>query len=76
MNSEVLGVKMEVFKNAPPNLALVLQGARGHGDKTFLLYEGERHTFASVMDQVDGLAHLFGQQVRHQEGRPRCSRHA
>ena len=59
MDSEVLGVKMEVFKHAPPNLALVLQGARGHGDKTFLLYEGERHTFASVMDQVDGLAHLL-----------------
>ena len=57
--TEVFGVKMEVFKHAPQNLAMVLQGARGHGDKTFLLYEGERHTFASVMDQVDGLAHLL-----------------
>ncbi len=57
--AEVFGVKMEVFKHAPQNLAMVLQGARGHGDKTFLLYEGERHTFASVMDQVDGLAHLL-----------------
>jgi long-chain acyl-CoA synthetase len=55
----VLGVEMEVFKHAPKNLALVLQGARGHGDKTFLLYEGERYTFARVMDEVDGLAHLL-----------------
>jgi long-chain acyl-CoA synthetase len=59
MEQEVLGVKMEVFKHAPQNLALVLQGARAHGDKTFLLYEGERFTFANVMDQVDGLAHLL-----------------
>jgi long-chain acyl-CoA synthetase len=59
MEEEVFGVKMEVFKHAPQNLALVLQGARAHGDKTFLLYEGERFTFANVMDQVDGLAHLL-----------------
>lgn len=56
---EVFGVKMELFKNAPRNLALVLQGARAHGEKTFLLYEGERYTFARVMDEVDGLAHLM-----------------
>jgi hypothetical protein len=36
----VFGVKMEVFKNTPPNLALVLQNARNFGDATFLLYEG------------------------------------
>ena len=57
--TEVFGVKMEVFKNAPQNLAVALQGARAHGDATFLLYEGERYTFARVMDEVDGLAHLL-----------------
>ncbi|MFM8600722.1 MAG: class I adenylate-forming enzyme family protein [Actinomycetota bacterium] len=57
--TEVFGVKMEVFKNAPPNLALALQGARAHGDATFLLYEGERYSFARVIDEVDGLAHLL-----------------
>ena len=50
---------MEVFKNAPQNLAVALQGARAHGDATFLLYEGERYSFARVMDEVDGLAHLL-----------------
>ncbi|MEY2966110.1 MAG: hypothetical protein RLY50_160, partial [Actinomycetota bacterium] len=59
--TEVFGVKMEVFKNAPPNLALALQAARGHGDATFLLYEGETYTFARVMDEVDGLAHLLAE---------------
>jgi len=57
--TEVFGVKMEVFKHAPQNLAVALQGARAHGDATFLLYEGERYTFARVMDEVDGLAHLL-----------------
>ena len=57
--AEVFGVKMEVFKNAPQNLAVALQGARAHGDATFLLYEGERYTFSRVMDEVDGLAHLL-----------------
>ena len=59
MDAEVMGVKMEVFKNAPPNLALALQNSRNHGDATFLLYEGERYTFARVMDEVDGLCHLL-----------------
>ena len=57
--TEVFGVKMEVFKHAPQNLAVALQGARAHGDATFLLYEGERYTFSRVMDEVDGLAHLL-----------------
>jgi long-chain acyl-CoA synthetase len=57
--TEVFGVKMEVFKHAPQNLAVALQGARAHSDATFLLYEGERYTFARVMDEVDGLAHLL-----------------
>lgn len=57
--AEVFGVKMEVFKNCPPNLALVLQNARNFGDATFLLYEGERWSFADTMDQVDGLCHLL-----------------
>lgn len=55
----VNGVKMEVFKNAPPNLALVLQNARNHGDTTFILYEGERWTFKDTMEQVDGLCHVL-----------------
>ena len=59
VDGEVFGVKMELFKNCPPNLALVLQNARNHGDKTFLIYEGERYTFSRTMDEVDGLAHLL-----------------
>jgi len=57
--TQVRGVPMEVFKGAPPNLALALQSARGHGDATFLIYEGERYSFSRVMDEVDGLCHAL-----------------
>ena len=59
VEGEIRGVKMDVFKNSPPNLALVLQNARNFGDTTFLVYEGEKWSFARTMDQVDGLCHLM-----------------
>ena len=59
MEAEIRGVKMDVFKNCPPNLALVLQNARNFGDATFIIYEGEKWTFGKTMDQVDGLCHLL-----------------
>jgi len=59
MEAEIRGVKMDIFKNCPPNLALVLQNARNFGDATFIIYEGEKWTFEKTMDQVDGLCHLL-----------------
>lgn len=59
MEAEIGGVKMDVFKHSPPNLAVVLQNARTFGDATFIIYEGEKWTFAQTMDQVDGLCHLL-----------------
>ncbi|TSA52214.1 MAG: long-chain fatty acid--CoA ligase [Actinobacteria bacterium] len=59
IDAEVLGVKTQIFKNAPPNLGQVFAGARGHGDKTFLVYEGETWTFAKTMVHVDALASLL-----------------
>jgi long-chain acyl-CoA synthetase len=55
----VRGIPMQVFTHAPANMALALQAARGHGDKTFIVYEGERYSFAETMDRVDGLCHLL-----------------
>jgi long-chain acyl-CoA synthetase len=59
IDAEIRGVKMQIFKNAPAHLGQVFAGARGHGEKTFLVYEGETWTFAKTMDQVDGLANLL-----------------
>jgi long-chain acyl-CoA synthetase len=49
------GVTYKVFRNAPPTLREIFATARGRGDQTFLVYEGERWSFADVMRHVDGL---------------------
>ena len=59
VDAEVFGVKMRVFKNAPVHLGQIFAGARGHGDKTFLVYEGETFTFTKTMDQIDALSNLL-----------------
>jgi long-chain acyl-CoA synthetase len=48
-------VTYKVFKNAPPTLRAVFATARGRGDQTFLVYEGERWSFRDVMTHVDAL---------------------
>ncbi len=59
IETEVLGRVSNVFKNSPPNLKAVFAAARAHGDKTFLVYEGERLTFTQTMAQVDALGSLL-----------------
>ena len=59
VDAEVRGVNMKVYKNCPPNLGFVLAMAKGHGDKTFLVYENERLSFADVADRADALANLL-----------------
>ena len=59
IDGEVRGVKMKVFKNAPAHLCQVFAGSRGHGDKTFLVYEDEIITFAQAADRIDALASLL-----------------
>ena len=48
-------VTYKVFKNAPPTLREIFATARQRGDQTFLVYEGERWSFADVMTHVDAL---------------------
>jgi long-chain acyl-CoA synthetase len=48
-------VTYTVFKNAPPTMRDLFATARGRGDQTFLVYEGERWSFAQVMNHVDAL---------------------
>ena len=59
IDGEVRGVSMKVFKNAPAHLGQVFAGSRGHGDKTFLVYEDEIITFAQAADRIDALASLL-----------------
>ena len=59
IDAEVFGIKTRVFKNAPAHLGQVFAGARGHGEKTFLVYEGETYSFTQAMDQIDALSNLL-----------------
>ncbi len=56
---EVAGVPVRAFKNAPPSLRAIFDGARARGDQTFLVYEDERWSFAEVMAHVDAMASLL-----------------
>ncbi len=53
---EAHGRRTRAYKNTPPSLREALGGARLHGDKTFLVYEDERWSFAELMSRVDEIA--------------------
>ena len=50
------GHSYRAYKHAPKTLVEVLQGARAHGDLEFMVYEGQRYTYAQFFQQVDALA--------------------
>ncbi len=55
VDQTIAGIDYKVFKNAPPTLREIFATARGRGDATFLVYEGERWSFGQVMTHVDAL---------------------
>ncbi|MCP9964448.1 hypothetical protein LUX57_04095 [Actinomadura madurae] len=44
--TEIRGVRTRVWKNAPVTLRDILEISRAHGDKDYLVYGGDRLTFA------------------------------
>ncbi|MGP4028187.1 class I adenylate-forming enzyme family protein [Actinomadura sp. 3N407] len=44
--AEIRGVRTRVWKNAPPTLREILEVSRAHGDAAYLVYEGDRLSFA------------------------------
>ena len=54
---EVLGVKMKVFNQAPPNMRVLWELATLHGDKTYIVYEDERYSYADIDARARALAH-------------------
>ena len=44
------------YKQAPTTLVEALAVARQHGDREFLVYEGERRSFNQLMDEADAIA--------------------
>ncbi|MET0459850.1 MAG: class I adenylate-forming enzyme family protein [Ilumatobacteraceae bacterium] len=53
---EIGGIPMRVFAQAPASMRDVLAGTAVHGDRDFLVYEGERTTYREHLGLVAGLA--------------------
>jgi len=48
VEADVLGRRQRLWKNAPATLREIFLVGRSHGDKTFLVYEGERASFEAL----------------------------
>ncbi len=53
ITSDASGIK--TFKQAPANLVEALAPAREHGDREFLIYEGERRSYSDLMREADAI---------------------
>jgi long-chain acyl-CoA synthetase len=58
----------KVFKNAKRDMVELVNAARVHGDKPFLVYEGRRLTFAETFAQTDALAAALQQDFGVKQG--------
>jgi long-chain acyl-CoA synthetase len=58
----IRGVPTRVWKNAPPTLRFVVEAARSHGEKIFLVHEDERVSYEAFFRAVAALAHELAAQ--------------
>jgi long-chain acyl-CoA synthetase len=56
---EVRGIPTRVFAAAPPTMRSVWELAQLHGEKTYVVFEDERFTYAEIGAQVRSLAHYL-----------------
>jgi long-chain acyl-CoA synthetase len=64
----IRGIPTKVWKNCPATLADILTMSRGHGDKTFLVYEDERMTFEEHFRACAHLATILRERFGVREG--------
>ena len=67
---EVQGVAMRAWKNAPANLASVLAASTAHGERTYLVLDDERLSYAAH----HRLVCRFPQALRTRYGVAKCDR--
>ena len=56
---EVRGHPMRVYNGAPATMRNIWEIGQMHGDKTYVIFEDERYTYAEIGAQVRSLAHLL-----------------
>ncbi len=62
------GIPTRVWKNTPRSLRAVLANSRLHGDKTFLVYEGERTSFDEHFRAAAHLARILREEWGVEKG--------
>jgi acyl-CoA synthetase (AMP-forming)/AMP-acid ligase II len=55
----IRGLPTRVWKNAPPNLRLLIEASRAHGDRPATILEGERVSFEAQYRAIASLAHAL-----------------
>ncbi len=53
----IRGLRYRVWKSTPKNLRVVFEEMRAHGNKDYVVYEGDRLTFADAIRASSTLAH-------------------
>jgi len=61
-HARVAGRTIRYWKHAPPDLPTVLRDSAAHGDKCFVVYEGERISFREHFARAASLAHQLIEQ--------------
>ena len=59
VDSEVNGIPMRVYRDAPPSMRFVWELAAAHADKDYIVYEDERLTYAEADALVKQLAKVL-----------------
>jgi long-chain acyl-CoA synthetase len=59
--AEIRGTRLRVWKHAPPSLRSILEITKLHGDKTFLVYEDDRLTYAEHFRHAATFAHRLAE---------------
>ncbi len=57
--ADVQGQTLKVFKNTPPSMRALFEGARAKGDAVFMVYEDEEWSFTRTMEHADALGALL-----------------
>jgi long-chain acyl-CoA synthetase len=56
---EIRGIRTRTWKNAPPTVRSLFELSRGHGERSFLVYENDRMTFEEHYRAVATLANVL-----------------
>ena len=64
----VLGVKMDVFKNRPKSLVDFIESSAAHGDKPYLIFKDQVITFNQHLTLVKKAAHILQTEYEVQQG--------